>query len=154
SRLNCCCDCQRQISARHDNEGVAASQFQNGFFDLLTCLTCDLPAGALAASQSDCSDSRILDQWLYPIAFDQQRLKDTGGKTGSPENVLDRHGALRNVGGMLQESDIACHQRRRRKPEHLPEWKVPRHDCQNRAQRVIAYEGPSCSGLDELIREP
>src|SRR5438876_5423203 len=54
---------------------------------------------------------------------------------------------------MLQESDIACHQRRRRKAKHLPERKIPRHHRQNRTDRQIPDEAFLGSSIYYFVRQ-
>ncbi len=51
-----------------------------------------------------------------------------------------RERALRHVRGVLEQPDVAGHQRRRGEPEHLPEREVPGHDGQHRPERLVADE--------------
>jgi len=51
------------------------------------------------------------------------------------EERLDGSRAAGGIGGVLQHHGVACHQRPRGCAEHLPEGKVPGHDCEDRTQR-------------------
>src|ERR1043166_2404392 len=56
---------------------------------------------------------------------------------------------------MLQQTDIASHQRRRSKSKHLPEREIPRHNGEYRAQRFIMDITPGRVRLCRLIlKEP
>jgi hypothetical protein len=48
---------------------------------------------------------------------------------GSPAARAPRDGvgAARHVGGVLEQRDVAGHQRRRQEAEHLPDREIPRH---------------------------
>ena len=52
---------------------------------------------------------------------------------------------------MLEQPDIARHQRRCRKPNHLPERKIPRHHRENRPDRQIADEALLRPRLHRLV---
>ena len=67
----------------------------------------------------------------------QQCLEHAGIKTGFAERFFNGERALRHIGGMFKETDISRHQGRRRKPEHLPERKVPWHDREDGSERII-----------------
>ena len=58
------------------------------------------------------------------------------GNPARREDFLDCESALRDVRCVLEQSDVAGHQRRRGETEHLPERKIPRHDRQHDAQRL------------------
>src|SRR5262249_7633946 len=51
-------------------------------------------------------------------------------------------GTTRHVRSVLEHATIARHQMRRRKPQHLPEWEIPRHDRQNDAEWIKGHERP------------
>ncbi len=48
---------------------------------------------------------------------------------------------LRDVGGVLEQADVAGHERRGGEPHGLPQREVPRHDGQHRAERLPAGVG-------------
>ena len=54
---------------------------------------------------------------------------------------------------MLEQADVAGHQRGREKTEDLPEGEVPGHDGEHDAERVPANEGVVGSDVDGLGRE-
>ena len=94
--------------------------------------------GAFAAGQRHRADARIVEQRRDVGRADQQRLEHAVGKAGAAEDVLDGQRALRHVRRVLEQPDVAGHQRRRGEAEHLPERKVPRHDRQHDAERLVA----------------
>ncbi len=75
------------------------------------------------------------------------------GKAGAAHQRLDCESALRDVGGVLQQADVARHQRGREKAEDLPEGKVPRHHGENDAERIPAHVAVVVIGRDGLWRE-
>ena len=113
-----------------------------------------LPASVLPVSVT-AATRRILDHALHLVGLDQQRLEHALGKAGAPEDVLDGERALRHVGGVLEQADVAGHQRRRGEAEHLPEREVPRHHRQHRADRLVGHPALRGAGLDRLVgQEP
>ena len=115
--------------------------------DLPAGLRRHLRPGGLAAGQGDGLDARIVDDAAHLVGADQQGLKDVRGKAGAADDVFDRQRALRHVGGVLEQAHVARHQGRREKAEDLPERKVPGHDGEHRADRLITDEalGPPVS---------
>ena len=83
--------------------------------------------------------------------FDEQRLKNAFVKTGAAKDFFDRERALRNVGRVFEQADVSGHQRRRRKTEHLPERKIPRHDGEDWSERLITNETSRRAGLRRLV---
>src|SRR5690606_36455378 len=69
----------------------------------------------------------------------QQRLKSSFREPGFGKDLLNMQSTTENVGSVFQQTDVAGHERRRRKPEHLPERKIPGHHGQDDAKRVITY---------------
>jgi hypothetical protein len=84
---------------------------------------------------------------IAPIGADEQCLKDARGCAGACEQVLQRERALRDVGRVLQQSDVAGRQRGRGEADDLPERKIPRHHRQHSAQR-LKEDGVSAVRLD------
>ena len=93
-----------------------------------------LPVSVTAAMRG------IVDQRRHPVRSDEERLEGAFGKTRFAEDLLDREGAVGDVRGVLEEADVAGHERRRREAEDLPEGEVPGHDGEDRAERVVADE--------------
>ena len=75
------------------------------------------------------------------------------GEAGVAQHRLDGQRALRNVRGVLEQSDVSGHQRGGGETKHLPERKVPRHHRQNGAHRLIADVTLLRLGLDRLVGE-
>ncbi len=72
------------------------------------------------------------------IDLDQERLEHAVGAAGVLEHRLDRQTALRHVRRVFEEHHVSRQQRRRCEPEHLPERKVPGHDGEHGAERLVA----------------
>ena len=72
------------------------------------------------------------------------------------QDVFEIQGRLRNIGGVLEDADVACHQRGRSEPHRLPEGEVPRHDRQYDAEWLIAHicaTGANSFGVGLLVGE-
>ena len=72
------------------------------------------------------------------------------GAPARAEQLLERERALRHVRRVLEQADVAGHQRRRGEADHLPEREVPRHHRQHR-RRAAGSERTLASrplGLD------
>ena len=90
---------------------------------------------------------------MHGLGSNQQSLKRAVGKARATEDVRDRQGALRHVRSVLEQTNVAGHQRRRGETKNLPEGKIPWHDRQHNPQRLkvhVAFRGVS---FDDLIRE-
>ena len=66
-----------------------------------------------------------------------ERLKRAARKTGAPKRLFDEQRATGDVGGMFQQHGVAGHERGRGDAVDLPERKIPRHDGEQHAQRLI-----------------
>ncbi len=75
------------------------------------------------------------------------------GEARLAEDLLDRQGAVGDVRSVLQEPDVAGHQRRRGEAEDLPEGEVPGHHGEDRPERVVADEAAGGVGRDRLLGE-
>src|SRR6266850_2408691 len=54
---------------------------------------------------------------------------------------------------MFEQTNVACHQRRGGKAEHLPERKVPGHNCQHGPKWLEMNVTLRCICLDDFVRE-
>ena len=142
-----------EVGGGHDDEGVAAAEFEDGFFDEPAGLGADGAAGGLAAGDGDGGDALVGEDGLDLIDFEQEGLKGAAREAGATDERLDRESALRDVGGVFEQSDVAGHQCRREKTEDLPEGEVPGHDGEDDAERVPAYVAVVVLGGDGLGRE-
>jgi hypothetical protein len=73
------------------------------------------------------------------------------GKPGAQEQVLDELGAARHVRRVLEDHDVARHDRGRRDADELPEGEVPRHDRQDGTDRVVAVPASRPGRRDDLV---
>ena len=92
-----------------------------------------LPVTVTAATRSS---ARTDSTWRD---FDEQRLEGAAGKAGAADQRLDGERALRDVRRVLEQADVAGHQRGREEAEDLPEGEVPGHDGEHDAERVPAH---------------
>jgi hypothetical protein len=71
-------------------------------------------------------------------------LENSFRKSGSLEDVLDCKRALRDIRCVFKDPHVTRHESRRRKTEHLPERKIPRHHSEYNTDRL---EGNPCSAV-------
>ena len=98
-----------QICAWHDDERIAAAKFEYAFLDLPCGGAGDFASGAFAPRQRDRFHARVLDHRAGLLGFDEQRLKHAFRETCPSKNIFNRERALRNVGGVFEQTDIARH---------------------------------------------
>ena len=109
-------------------------------------LATSLPARSLPVSVTAFTRGSSMTR-AHLLGFDQQGLKHAFRETGAAKNIFNRERALRNVGGVFEQNDIARHQSGRGETEHLPERKIPRHDGENRPHRLVANKVAGGFGL-------
>ena len=131
-----------QPGARHNNKRIAPAELEHTLFHLATSGARNGAAGTFASGKRDRFHSWIANDFFDRFIFDQQCLEYARIKTGVAENFFNGESALRHIGGMFKQTNIPCHQGRRRKPEDLPERKVPRHDREDGSERVITDIAP------------
>ena len=127
-----------QLGARHDNERIASSELEHTLFYLATSRARDGAASTFAAGKCDRFHSWVANDFFDRFIFDQECLEHAGTQTGVAKNLFNGERALRNIGGMFEHANIPCHQGRRRKPKDLPKRKIPRHNCEDGSQWLIA----------------
>src|SRR5580700_3538705 len=71
TRLNRHLDGLLHVGAWHDDERVAAAEFQHGLLDLLSCFAGYLTPRRFAAGQRDGLDARVIDDPLHGARSDQ-----------------------------------------------------------------------------------
>ena len=79
-----------------------------------------LPARSLPVRVT-ASTRSILDDLRDFVGLDQQRSGKRPPPSRSPEEILNRQGALRHVRRVFEQADVAGHQSRRGKAKDLPE---------------------------------
>lgn len=92
------------------------------------------PAGAFAAGESNGNDAIIGNQIGDGVGSDQQGLKRAIVEAGAKKDLFDGERALRDVRGVLEQTDIARHQCRCSEAENLPERKIPGHHGEHRTE--------------------
>ena len=83
ARLDGGLDGEVEVGGRHDDEGVAAAEFEDGFFDEPAGLCSDGAACRLAAGDCDGCDALIAKDGFDLAGFDEESLKGASGKAGA-----------------------------------------------------------------------
>ena len=127
-----------EVGGGQDDEGVGAAELEDGLLDEPAGLGGDGAAGGLGAGDGDGGDAGVGEDVFYLAGLDEQGLEDAAGEAGAADEGFDGESALRDVGGVLEQADVAGHERGREEAEDLPERKVPRHDGEDDAEGVPA----------------
>ena len=106
-----------------------------------------LPVTVTAATRSSAS---TISTWRASM---RSVWKTAAGKAGAADQGLDGERALGDVGGVLEQADVAGHESGREKTEDLPEGEVPGHDGEDDAERVPADEGVEGRCVERLRRK-
>ena len=106
-----------------------------------------LPVSVAAATRSSASSSATASD------ADEQSLKHAARRAGVDEQLLERERALRHVRRMLEQPDVARHERRRGEADHLPERKIPRHHREHDAERLEGDVAALAFDVDRLVGE-
>ena len=96
----------------------------------------DCPAGR-AAGEGRGDHPVVAQHLLDGRRADQQRLEHVGREARLAEQLLDVERGLGHVAGVLEQADVARHERRGGEPHRLPQREVPRHDRQDDAERLV-----------------
>ena len=132
-------------------KGIAAAKFEHNFLDALRGGDSNLDAGLLASGERGRDHARVVENCVDLLRADQQSLKCACGESGFEKNLFNRQRTLRNVRCVLQQSDVAGHERRSGEAEDLPEGKVPGHHGENRADGTVADETFLGAGFDDFV---
>src|ERR1700760_444407 len=85
--------------------------------------------------------------------LEEQVLEGATWKACATNEGFNGESTLGNIGGVFEQSDVACHQGRCEEAEDLPEGEVPRHDGQDDADRIPANVAFVVAGGDGLRGE-
>ena len=142
---------QGQVGIGQHDERVRAAQLQYGFLDVLAGSGGDGRARALRAGQGH-GHQAVVGNQLFNLVGPHQQGAETGGWQASiVQYFLQGQGALRHVGGVLEQTHVAGHQGRGGEAHYLPEGEVPGHHGQHHAQRLIADEAAAGIGFHQLV---
>ena len=136
-----------------DEVGVASAKFEDALFQVTACGSRYALPRRNAARQRHRRNGGICDKRLDVVAWDQQSAEHICGKTSLPEHILDGERASGHVARMFEDGRVARHQRRRGEAENLPEREIPRHDREDRAERIERHEGFRPVPFDRLTRQ-
>ena len=140
-----------QIRVVQDEIRVAAAELEDALLERGAGPCRHRAAGSRAAGEGDRRD---------PWIVDDERRRDSlrGGAPGTGcrvtpaalkrSSIASAHPV--HVGRMLEQRGVAGQQGRCREAEHLPERKVPRHDRQHGAERLVGDDAPRGVGRHVL----
>ncbi len=103
---------------------------------------------ALAAGERRGGHPVVAQHRVDAPAADQQGLEGAVGEACLVEQLLEEERGLRHVRGVLEQADVAGHQRRSGEPHGLPEREVPRHDRQHRRRSAGTGRRPRLAFTD------
>jgi hypothetical protein len=106
---------------------------------------------SLASGQGHCRDARVGDDLFHLAARDHKRREDVLGETCLDEKLFDRERTPGDVACMFEYDDVARRKRRRNRAKDLPVWKIPRHDCEQHAERTEADVALGRAGRNDLV---
>ena len=78
-------------------------------------------------------------------------LNEPVGNPRFDHYFFDGEGTAGDVGRVLEDPGIACHEPGRQKSEDLPEGEVPRHHCQDDSERLVVEVTLGAFGRDENV---
>ncbi len=110
----------------------------------------DMP-GRLAPGQRHRGDARVVDERGDSLDGTKRLVKTPSGSPARRNRSSMARRGLRHVGRVLEQPDVAHHERRRGEADHLPEREVPRHDGQHRAEWLVVHVGLRPAGGDRLV---
>ena len=142
-----------EVGVLEHDERIAAAQLEHALLEVTPGLRGHRGPRSLAPGEGHGPHARVRDHARDGLGADQQGTEDAVGKSGIAEYFLDLQGAARHVGGMLQQTGVAGHQRRRSEPEHLPEREVPGHHGEDRPERIEPHEAARGVALVGLVGE-
>ena len=137
-----------EVGGGEDDEGVGAAELEDGLLDEPAGLGGDGAACGLGAGDGDGDDAGVVEEVLDLAGLDEEGLEDAAGEAGAAHEGFNRQGALRDVGGVLEQADVAGHERGGEEAEDLPEGEVPGHDGEDDAEGVVADVGLGVLGGD------
>jgi hypothetical protein len=126
-----------EVGGGHDDEGVAAAEFEDHLLDALRGGDADFDASAFTAGESGGGDAGVAQDGVDLFRADEESLECAGGEACTLQDFFDGESALGDVRGVLEEADVARHETGRDEAEDLPEREVPRHDAEDDTHRLV-----------------
>ena len=127
-----------EIGGGEDDVGVGAAEFEDGLLDEPASLRGDGAAGGFGTGDGDGGYSVVGEEAFNLAGLDEEGLEAAAGEACAADEGLDGERALRDVGGVLEQADVAGHERGSEETEDLPEREVPGHDGEDYADGVVA----------------
>jgi len=78
-----------EVGGRKDDEGVGATELEDGFFDEPAGLGGDGAACGFGAGEGDGGDAGVVEDVLYLAGFDEEGLEDAAGEAGATDEGLN-----------------------------------------------------------------
>ncbi len=129
-----------EVGRGHDDERVAAAELEHAGLDVLPGAGADLAAGGLAAGEGDGAHAVVVDHAPRSPRADQQRLEHALGKPARASTSSIAIATCGTFEACLSSPVLPAMSAGHGKRKHLPVGEVPRHDRQDRAQRLVAGE--------------
>ena len=126
-----------QIRILQHDKGIGAAQFQHAFFQRRARLSADRRSGAHAAGHRYRRDARVVNRLADASVSGVDHAEQLCREACLAEELFRQQRAAHHARRMLQQVAVACQQDRNGAAQHLPEWKVPRHDRQYRTERAV-----------------
>ena len=136
--------------SQHD-ERIGASELEDALLQGVPGRRRHGHTGLLAPGEGDGSNPRVLDECGDVLALDEEIGERPRRQAGPAEDVLQEERRLGDVGRVLEQADVAHHERGRGKAHHLPEREVPRHDGQDRADGLVVHVRARGTGGDRFV---
>gem|GEM_PF-4445429 len=137
-----------EVGGGEDDEGVGAAEFEHGLLDEPSGLGGDGAAGGLGTGDGDGGNAAVGEEAFDLAGLDEEGLEAAAGEAGAADEGLDLESALGDIGGVLEQGDVAGHEGGSGEAEDMPEGEVPGHDGEDDADGVIADVALGVAGGD------
>ena len=114
----------------------------------------DRATGAVRTGEGHRGDARVGDDAARSGCDSTKSVVTTPlGKPARVKRSSMYLRASRHVRRVLEHHDVARHDGRRRDADDLPQWEVPGHDREHRADRLVADAAARAARRDDLVAQ-
>jgi hypothetical protein len=154
-KARCGAGCGRftQVRVGEHQVGVRTPQLEHRLLQEASGLLGNRSPGRIRTGQGRCHHTRMLEHLFDPRGGEDQGPEQSVWKASLCEDAIDLEGASGDVGGMLQNASVSCHEGRCGEAEHLPEGKVPGHDGEDDPEGTVRHITLGAVGLDLDVGE-
>ena len=138
-----------EVVGVEQDEGVGAAELEDDLLEVAPCHLGDGGAGPLGAGDRDADHARVGDDVGRLLVGGEEVDVGVGRQAGVGEDRVDREGRLGALRGVLEQDRVADHQVGRGEAGHLVVGEVPRHDPEQRADRLLAHHRAAAHGRVE-----